>query len=61
MLRLAFAFWLTVWVALAVLLGGCSAMPTMKYCETVSYERHGSKITIMAECHAPVGESISGL
>ena len=35
---------------MTVSLVGCSALPSMKYCDTVMYERHGHKITLVAEC-----------
>lgn len=38
-----------------------SALPTMKYCEKVSYVRDGNKAVINAECSLPVGEAIPGL
>lgn len=47
--------------AVYVLLSGCSSLPTMKYCDKVEYTRDGSKITIHAECRAPVGGSIPGV
>ena len=52
----------TVLVILAALfLVGCSALPSMKYCGQVEYKREGSKITVKAECNAPIGDSIPGL
>lgn len=42
-------------------LSGCQAVPSMKYCDEVSYTRSGSKIHIEAECTAPIGSSIPGL
>lgn len=39
------------------LLAGCSSLPSMKYCDTVEYKRDGTRVTIHAECHAPVGGS----
>lgn len=50
----------TALVILAVLLlAGCSAMPTMKYCDHVEYVRDGSRIKLTAECQAPVGGGAS--
>lgn len=48
-------------IAVYVLVSGCSALPSMKYCDSVSYTRVGSEIHIEAECRAPVGGSIPGL
>lgn len=46
----------TVLVALiALLLAGCSALPSMRYCDHVEYVRDGSRITVKAQCTAPVG------
>ena len=47
--------------AVFVLVTGCSALPSMKYCDKVEYKRDGSKIHIEAECQAPVGGSIPGV
>lgn len=50
----------TALVIIAVLLlAGCSAMPTMKYCEHVEYIRDGSRIKLTAECMAPIGGVVS--
>jgi hypothetical protein len=46
---------------IAILLSGCSAMPTMKYCETVWYSREKEKVHIEADCTVPVGKRIPGL
>lgn len=43
----------------AMLLVGCSALPSMKYCEHVEYVRDGNKIKLTAECMAPVGGAVS--
>lgn len=48
-------------VLFLAILAGCSAMPTMQYCDRVEYKRDGSRITIKAECQAPVGGSLPGL
>lgn len=42
-------------------LSGCQAVPSMKYCDEVSYTRSGSKIYIEAQCTAPIGSSMPGL
>lgn len=55
---------LILWVGIivvAAMLSGCSSLPTMRYCDKVEYIRDGSKITIHAECRAPVGGSIPGV
>lgn len=44
-----FTFWL---------LSGCSSLPSMKYCDEVSYLRKGSQIEIHALCQAPVGGAL---
>ena len=47
---------LVVGIALQWLcLAGCAELPTMKHCQDVSYIRAGSKISVRAECQAPVG------
>lgn len=48
-------------IAAYVMLSGCSSLPSMKYCDSVSYIREGSAIHIEADCHAPVGGSIPGM
>lgn len=49
-------------LSLAAALSGCSALvanaPTMQYCSKVNYVRDGNKITVSAECAAPIGGSI---
>ena len=55
---------LGIWTAIVIVylaLTGCSSMPSMKYCDKVEYVRDGSKITIHAECRAPVGGSFPGV
>ena len=49
----------TVLVLFVILLAGCSALPTLKYCEKVEYVRDGNKIHLTAECMAPVGGGFS--
>ena len=49
----------TALVIFAAMLAGCSAMPTMKYCEHVEYIRDGSRIKLTAECMAPIGGVVS--
>lgn len=48
-------------LAISVLVTGCSALPSMKYCDRVEYKREGSRIHVKAECTAPVGGSMPGL
>lgn len=48
-----------VMLAAAALFAGCSAMPSMQYCDRVEYVREGSKIKLTAECRAPVGGGAS--
>lgn len=43
---------LILWLAA---LSGCSALPSMQYCDQVSYTRNGTHIIVHAECTAPVG------
>lgn len=45
----------------AVALAGCGAIPTMKYCDKVEYIRDGSRVTVKAECQAPIGGGVPGL
>lgn len=45
-------------IAMAALLGGCSALPSMQHCHEVSYIRKGADIQIHAECRAPIGDSL---
>jgi hypothetical protein len=42
-------------------LSACSAMPSMQYCQQVEYTRTGNKISLHAECAAPIGSNIPGL
>lgn len=51
----------TVYALLVLLLSGCGALPSMKYCEHVEYVRDGNKIRIVAECMAPVGATLPGM
>lgn len=51
---------LTLLILLAAL-SGCSAMPSMRYCDTVEYTRVGNLISIHAECTAQVGGSLPKL
>lgn len=48
----------TILVLIALLVTGCSGLPTMQYCDRVDYSRKGSQISIKAECQAPVGAPI---
>ena len=43
---------------LAAMLTGCAALPSMQYCDEVSYIRSGSQIHLEATCHAPVGAGL---
>lgn len=49
------------YVCVLLVLTGCAAIPTMKYCDKVEYKREGTKIHIQAECTAPVGSSLPGI
>lgn len=42
-------------ILLAALLAGCGAIPTMKYCDEVTYTRKGGQVHIEARCQASVG------
>lgn len=47
-------------IAIALLaLSGCAALvgnlPTMQYCDKVTYVRNGNQIKMTAECAAPIG------
>lgn len=46
-------------ILLLVFLAGCSALPSMQYCDDVTYTRKGSEIRVEAVCRAPVGGGIS--
>lgn len=48
-------------LACAALLPGCSALPSMQYCDQVEYTRDGSVVHIEATCRAPVGGGLPGL
>jgi hypothetical protein len=48
-------------IIVVLVLTGCSAMPSMQYCDTVWYSREGRKVHIEADCTAPMGSSIPGL
>ena len=45
----------TVLVLLALLMVGCSSIPSMRYCDKVEYVRNGTKATLHAECQVPAG------
>lgn len=45
-------------LVILVLLAGCSALPSMQYCDQVSYTRNGSEIHVQATCRAPVGAGL---
>ena len=47
--------------AVVVLVSGCAGLPSMQYCDKVEYKRDGSRITMQAECRAPVGGGMPGL
>lgn len=45
------------WLLLVVLLGGCalvSQVPSLRYCDSVKYERSGRSIEISAHCFEAV-------
>ena len=47
-------------IAIALIaLSGCAALlgslPTMQYCDKVTYTRDGNRIKMTAECAAPIG------
>lgn len=42
-------------IVFLVFLAGCSAIPSMKYCDDVTYIRKGTDIRIEANCHALIG------
>jgi len=47
---------LAVLLAVLVLgLAGCPALPSMQYCDEVSYTRKGTEIESESKCRAPVG------
>lgn len=46
---------------IALLLSGCSVMPSMQYCDSVWYSREGSKVHVEMDCLAPMGSAIPGL
>lgn len=48
-------------VLLTCVLMGCSAIPTMQYCDKVEYVRKGTEILVYAECKAPVGGGAMGV
>lgn len=48
-------------VLLTCILVGCSAIPTMQYCDKVDYNRTGNKVLVYAECSVPVGGGAMGL
>ena len=45
----------------AAALAGCSSLPSMQMCDTVTYHREGLNVTIHAECRAPINNSLPGL
>lgn len=42
-----------------LLLSACSALPSMQYCDDVSYIRNGNEIHVEATCRAPVGGGVT--
>lgn len=53
---------LLVAVSLVATISGCALaqqLPSMQYCEKVSYERDGNKINIKAQCSAPISKGFS--
>lgn len=42
-------------LAVITLLSGCGAIPSMKYCDEVTYTRKGAQVHIEARCQASVG------
>lgn len=42
-----------------LVLGGCQSLPSMQYCQQVTYQRHGNLIHIEASCQAPMGDIVS--
>lgn len=50
-LLISLAMWAAI-IAAYVLASGCSALPRVKFCEYIMYERTGTKVTLMAECTA---------
>lgn len=49
------AWKLSFMCAVAVLVSGCAALPSMQYCDEVRYIRKGTDIHVEATCRAPVG------
>lgn len=46
---------------LCALLGGCAvaqSLPSLRYCDTVDYKRHGRDIDIIAHCFEAVESAI---
>lgn len=54
---ISFWIWAAV-IAIAVLVAGCAALPTLQHCDEVSYTRTGTQIEIHAKCRAPVGGGV---
>jgi hypothetical protein len=40
---------------LCLLLAGCTSLPSLQYCDRVSYERIGSHVELAASCSVPIG------
>lgn len=51
-------------IGYALAMSGCaavSALPSIKNCKTVKYERNGIDVHIEADCTVPVSGALSGL
>lgn len=45
-------------ILLVLFLSSCSDLPTMKYCDKVTYERNGSHAHMEMDCQLPVGGAL---
>jgi len=48
-------------ILFALLLTGCSNLPSMQYCQEVRYERKDLDIQVYAKCRAPIADTIPGV
>lgn len=50
---------LLIFLSVPLLTACPGTLPTMEYCDKVTYTREGAKIVLHAECNAPVGNPVS--
>lgn len=46
-------------IVMILCLPGCAGVPTIKYCDDITYTRAGNKIHIEADCKVPMNDGSS--